>query len=140
MKEMGLEETGILTSCSDYHIFLKLNKTRKDAHKAYLDIVATALEQGIVPRCHLDASMVRQVRPPCLSDAPQPCLPRRDGDRVDARVALAPLSDVARPRDGGHAQQPEPREEPVPQARLLRARVLDVDVEITPHDEGDACP
>lgn len=28
VKEMGLKETGILTSCSDYHIFLKLNKNR----------------------------------------------------------------------------------------------------------------
>ena len=54
VKEMGLKETGILTSCSDYHIFLKLNMSRKDALKAYLDIVATALEQGIIPRCHLE--------------------------------------------------------------------------------------
>ena len=54
VKEIGLKETGILTSCSDYHIFLKMNLTRKDALKAYLDIVATALEQGIVPRCHLE--------------------------------------------------------------------------------------
>ena len=54
VKEMGLKETGILTSCSDYHIFLKLNMSRKDALKAYLDIVATAIEQGIGPRCHLE--------------------------------------------------------------------------------------
>ena len=54
VKEMGLKETGILTSCSDYHIFLKLNMSRKDALKAYLDIVATSLEQGIIPRCHLE--------------------------------------------------------------------------------------
>jgi citrate (Re)-synthase len=54
VKEMGLKETGILTSCSDYHIFLKMNLSRKDALKAYLDIVATALDQGIVPRCHLE--------------------------------------------------------------------------------------
>ncbi|NTW59236.1 MAG: histone-lysine N-methyltransferase [Nitrospirae bacterium] len=54
VKEMGLKETGILTSCSDYHIFLKMNLSRKDALKAYLDIVSTALEQGIVPRCHLE--------------------------------------------------------------------------------------
>ena len=54
VKEMGLKETGILTSCSDYHIFLKLNMSRKDALKAYLDIVATALAQGIIPRCHLE--------------------------------------------------------------------------------------
>jgi isopropylmalate/homocitrate/citramalate synthase len=54
VKEMGLKETGILTSCSDYHIFLKLNMSRKDAMASYLDIVATALEQGITPRCHLE--------------------------------------------------------------------------------------
>ena len=54
VKEMGLKETGILTSCSDYHLFLKLNMTRKEALKQYLDIVATALDQGITPRCHLE--------------------------------------------------------------------------------------
>jgi citrate (Re)-synthase len=54
VQEMGLKETGILTSCSDYHIFLKLNMSRKDALKAYLDIVRTSLEHGIHPRCHLE--------------------------------------------------------------------------------------
>ena len=54
VKEMGLKETGILTTCSDYHMFLKLNVTRKEALKQYLDIVATALDQGITPRCHLE--------------------------------------------------------------------------------------
>ncbi len=54
VKEIGLKETGILTSCSDYHIFLKLNMSRKDALKAYLDIVRTSLDQGIIPRCHLE--------------------------------------------------------------------------------------
>ncbi|HYA88487.1 MAG TPA: cache domain-containing protein [Nitrospirota bacterium] len=54
VKEMGLKETGILTSCSDYHIFLKLNMSRQDAMKAYLEIVRTALDQGIIPRCHLE--------------------------------------------------------------------------------------
>lgn len=54
VKEMGLKETGILTSCSDYHIFLKLNISRQDALKQYLSIVQTALEQGIIPRCHLE--------------------------------------------------------------------------------------
>jgi isopropylmalate/homocitrate/citramalate synthase len=54
VKEIGLKETGILTSCSDYHIFLKLNISRQEALKQYLEIVRTALEQGIVPRCHLE--------------------------------------------------------------------------------------
>jgi len=54
VKDMGLKETGILTSCSDYHIFLKLNMSRKDAMKQYLGIAAASLEQGIIPRCHLE--------------------------------------------------------------------------------------
>ena len=29
VKEIGMKETGILVSCSDYHIFLKLKMTRK---------------------------------------------------------------------------------------------------------------
>ena len=31
VKEMGVKETGILTSCSDYHIFYKLGMTRRQA-------------------------------------------------------------------------------------------------------------
>jgi isopropylmalate/homocitrate/citramalate synthase len=54
VKQMNLEETGILTSCSDYHIFLKLKKNRKQAMEQYLDIVRSALEEGIVPRCHFE--------------------------------------------------------------------------------------
>ena len=54
VKEMGLKETGILCSASDYHIYLKLNKTRKQAMDMYLDIVSAALEEGIIPRCHFE--------------------------------------------------------------------------------------
>ncbi len=54
VKEMGLKETGILTSVSDYHIFYKLNTTRKKAMAAYLKIVKKALAMGIVPRCHFE--------------------------------------------------------------------------------------
>jgi len=52
--QMGLSETGILTSASDYHIFLKLRKTRAQAMNAYLDIVKAALDNGVIPRCHLE--------------------------------------------------------------------------------------
>ena len=54
VKEMGLKETGILTSVSDYHIFLKLKKTRKQALEDYLAIAKSALEFGISPRCHFE--------------------------------------------------------------------------------------
>ncbi|MFH1147200.1 MAG: cache domain-containing protein [Pseudomonadota bacterium] len=54
VKQMGLKETGILTSVSDYHIFFKLNKKRSEAMKGYLRIVESALEHGIIPRCHFE--------------------------------------------------------------------------------------
>lgn len=54
VKEMGLKETGILTSCSDYHIFLKLNTNRKEAMEKYLEVVKEALNVGVIPRCHLE--------------------------------------------------------------------------------------
>ena len=54
VREMGLQETGILTSCSDYHIFLKLKKNRRQAMNDYLDIVRAALDAGVKPRCHLE--------------------------------------------------------------------------------------
>ncbi|HIE27459.1 TPA: histone-lysine N-methyltransferase [Candidatus Poribacteria bacterium] len=54
VKEMGLKETGILMSVSDYHLFLKLNKTRKEAFDWYLDMASTTIDAGIIPRCHLE--------------------------------------------------------------------------------------
>jgi len=54
VSKMGLGETGILTSASDYHIFLKLRKTRAQALDAYLDIVKTALDSNVIPRCHFE--------------------------------------------------------------------------------------
>lgn len=53
-KDMGMKETGILVSCSDYHIFKKLNMTRKQAMDHYLGIVRSAIEIGIRPRCHFE--------------------------------------------------------------------------------------
>ena len=41
-------------SCSDYHIFKKLGKTRKQAMDAYLATVSDAFEAGVMPRCHLE--------------------------------------------------------------------------------------
>ncbi len=54
VKELGVRETGILVSCSDYHIFNKMNLTRKQAMDKYLGVVKMALDRGIVPRCHFE--------------------------------------------------------------------------------------
>ena len=52
--ELGLKEVGILTSISDYHIYLKLKKDRTSIIESYLKVVDKTLEKGIVPRCHLE--------------------------------------------------------------------------------------
>lgn len=54
VKAMEIKETGVLVSCSDYHIFKKMGLTRRQAMEKYLGVVKAALEHGIVPRCHLE--------------------------------------------------------------------------------------
>lgn len=54
VKEIGMKETGILVSCSDYHIFYKMKMTRREAMNHYLNVVRECLETGIAPRCHLE--------------------------------------------------------------------------------------
>ncbi len=52
--DMEFPEVGMLTSVSDYHIYLKLKKDREKAMNDYLALVEQALEWGIVPRCHFE--------------------------------------------------------------------------------------
>ena len=54
VKKMGLKETGMLTSCSDYHVFMKLRLDRRKAFDRYTGLVKDALANGIRPRCHLE--------------------------------------------------------------------------------------
>ena len=54
VKQMGIKETGILVSCSDYHIFKKMNLTRAQALDKYLGTVKDALAAGVKPRCHFE--------------------------------------------------------------------------------------
>ena len=54
VRDLGIKETGILVSSSDYHIFKKLKKSRSEAMKLYLSAVYDAFEAGVRPRCHLE--------------------------------------------------------------------------------------
>lgn len=54
VKEIGLKETGILVSCSDYHIFHKLKMKRSEAIEHYLSVVKECIEIGVKPRCHFE--------------------------------------------------------------------------------------
>lgn len=54
VKELEIKETGILVSCSDYHIFKKMGMSRGQAVKFYLETIKDAFDAGVVPRCHLE--------------------------------------------------------------------------------------
>lgn len=54
VKELGIKETGILVSCSDYHIFKKMQMTRRQVVDYYLETIRDAFDAGVVPRCHLE--------------------------------------------------------------------------------------
>lgn len=54
VKDMGIKETGILVSCSDYHIFHKLHMKRSEAIDHYLGVVKDCIEAGVKPRCHFE--------------------------------------------------------------------------------------
>ena len=55
VRDAELKETGILTSCSDYHIFQKLKfKSRQECMDAFCSVVEEAFNAGVRPRCHLE--------------------------------------------------------------------------------------
>ncbi len=54
VKDIGIRETGILVSCSDYHIFKKLKMSRAKALEHYMSVVKDAINAGLVPRCHFE--------------------------------------------------------------------------------------
>ncbi len=70
VKDLGMKETGILVSCSDYHIFYKLKMNRRQAMEHYLNVIKECLDTGISPRCHLEditrADIYGYVIPFCL--------------------------------------------------------------------------
>src|ERR1700704_2766381 len=54
VSKTGVKETGILVSASDYHIYLKMNRTRREAAEEYARVVSAVIDAGIRPRCHLE--------------------------------------------------------------------------------------
>jgi isopropylmalate/homocitrate/citramalate synthase len=54
VKSVGLKETGILVSCSDYHIFFKMRMDRQQVIDHYLRVISECIEMGVRPRCHFE--------------------------------------------------------------------------------------
>lgn len=87
VKEAGLKETGILTSVSDYHIFLKLNKTRRQALDDYLNIVRSILAEGIIPRCHFEDITRADIYGFCIPLAIE-LMKLREDSKIDIKIRL----------------------------------------------------
>jgi isopropylmalate/homocitrate/citramalate synthase len=54
VRATGVKETGILLSASDYHIYLKMRRTRRQVVDDYGAVVRAVIDAGIRPRCHLE--------------------------------------------------------------------------------------
>jgi isopropylmalate/homocitrate/citramalate synthase len=119
VKEMGLAETGILTSVSDYHIFLKLRWDRRKAMEDYLGIVKAALEQGIIPRCHFEDVTRADVYGFCIPFAIE-LMKLRSESGIDIKIRLCDTMGFGVPYPGSALPRSVPR--------LVRAMIEDAGV------------
>ena len=104
IKTLGVRETGMLASASDYHTFHKFKPGgRTQAAQTYIDAVRVTVDAGIRPRVHLEdatrasmdfmQSLIEAVREICLPAGFQPKF------RVCDTMGLGlPYEDVALPR------------------------------------------
>ncbi|MBI4642952.1 MAG: histone-lysine N-methyltransferase [Deltaproteobacteria bacterium] len=116
VKEMGLPETGILTSVSDYHIFLKLKWNRRKAMEDYLGIVKAALELGIAPRCHFEDVTRADIYGFCVPFALE-LMKLRQESGIDIKVRLCDTMGYGVPYPGAALPRSVPK--------LVRAMIED---------------
>ncbi|RLA88982.1 MAG: histone-lysine N-methyltransferase [Deltaproteobacteria bacterium] len=119
VKEMGVRETGILTSASDYHIFYKMDLDRRRAFDNYLRIVNAALELGIVPRCHLEDVTRADIYGFCVPFAIE-LMKLREQSGIDIKLRLCDTLGYGVPYPGAALPRSVPR--------LIRAFVEDAGV------------
>jgi isopropylmalate/homocitrate/citramalate synthase len=99
VREMGLPEAGMLTSVSDYHIFLKLGWDRRQALENYLAVVKEALAHGIRPRCHFEDLTRADVYGFCVPFAIE-LMKLSDEARVPIKIRLCDTMGFGVPYEG----------------------------------------
>ena len=130
IKTLGVRETGMLASASDYHTFHKFKPGgRNQAAQIYLEAVRVTVDAGIRPRLHLeDATRApMEFMQPFIEAVQEICAPSglRPKFRVCDTMGLGlPYDDVALPRS-------------VPRIfRILRSMGLESeDLEFHPHND-----
>jgi isopropylmalate/homocitrate/citramalate synthase len=119
VKDLGLRETGILTSVSDYHIFFKMNGNRRTILEQYLKIVRAALDLGIVPRCHFEDVTRADIYGFCIPFAIE-LMKLREESGVDIKMRLCDTLGYGVPYEGAALPRSVPR--------LVRAFIDDAGV------------
>lgn len=119
VREMGLRETGILTSVSDYHIFYKMNGTRGAILEQYLNIVRSALNLGIIPRCHFEDITRADIFGFCIPFAIE-LMRLREESGIDIKIRLCDTLGYGVPYPGAALPRSVPR--------LIRAFIEDAGV------------
>ncbi|MHB8070109.1 MAG: triose-phosphate isomerase [Desulfobaccales bacterium] len=119
VKDLGLKETGILTSVSDYHIFLKLKWGRRKAMDEYLGIVKAALDLGVAPRCHFEDVTRADIYGFCVPLALELMKLRQDSG-IDIKVRLCDTMGYGVPYPGAALPRSVPK--------LVRAMIDDAGV------------
>lgn len=130
IKALGVRETGMLASASDYHTFHKFRPGgRSQAAQTYLDAVRVTVDHGIRPRLHLEDATRAPMEfiAPFVAAVQEICAPSglRPKFRVCDTMGLGlPYDDVALPRS-------------IPRMiKALRALGLDAeDLEFHPHND-----
>ena len=87
LRDLGINETGMLMSVSDYHIFLKLKKTRRKAFDDYLTAVKAALNHGLNPRCHFEDVTRADIYGFCVPLAKE-LMKLREESGIDIKIRL----------------------------------------------------
>lgn len=87
VRSLGLTETGILTSVSDYHTFLKMGLDRRKAMEKYVDMVRATIEKGIIPRCHFEDITRADIYGFCVPLA-QKLMEIREESGIDVKIRL----------------------------------------------------
>jgi isopropylmalate/homocitrate/citramalate synthase len=105
---MGLPETGILTSVSDYHIFLKLRWNRRRALEDYLAIVKAALDLGVIPRCHFEDVTRADIYGFCVPCAIE-LMRLREESGIDIKIRLCDTMGYGVPYPGAALPRSVPR-------------------------------
>jgi citrate (Re)-synthase len=119
VRAMGLTETGILTSVSDYHIFLKMGLDRKKAMDKYLDMVRATIEKGILPRCHFEDVTRADIYGFCVPLA-QKLMEIREETGLDIKIRLCDTMGFAVTYPGAALPRSVPK--------LVRAMIDDANV------------